>query len=111
MSPALQAFLPYLSVMVSLCAVGISLWVAVRAGRWRDSEAAKALVERVGAVERLVGLHAQRLEQIEEDIAGLPTKADFARLEGEIVSTGRITERTEQAVLRLEDYMMKGGRS
>lgn len=110
MSPALQAFLPYLSVLVSLCAVGISLWVAVRAGRWRDSEAAKALVERVAAVERLVGLHAQRLEQIEEDIAGLPTKADFARLEGEIVSTCKIADRTERAVLRLEGFLMEGRR-
>lgn len=103
--------LPYVSVLVSLIAVAISLWVAIRASRWRDSEAAKALVDRVTAVEGAVKLHAQRLEQIEEDIAGLPTKADFARLEGEIVSTCRIADRTEQAVLRLEDYMMRGARS
>lgn len=110
MSPALQALLPYLSVLVSLCAVGISLWVAVRAGRWRDSEAAKALVERVASVERLVGLHAQRLGQIEEDIAGLPTKADFARLEGEINTTCKIADRTERAVVRLEDWLRESAK-
>lgn len=107
----MRELLPYFSLAIAVIACCISGWVAIRAGRWRDSEAAKALVDRLGAVERTSGLHAQRLEQIEEDIAGLPTKADFARLEGEIVSTCRIADRTEQAVLRLEDYMMKGGRT
>lgn len=106
----MKEFLPYLSVLISLVAVGIALVVAVRAGKWRDSDAAKALEGRIGTVEKASGLHAQRLEQIEDDIAALPTKADFARLEGEIVSTCRIADRTEQAVLRLEDYMMKGPR-
>lgn len=107
----MREFLPYLSVLISLVAVAIALVVAIRAGQWRDSEAAKALLGRISAVENATGLHAQRLEQIEEDISTLPTKADFARLEGEIVSTCRIADRTEKAVLRLEDYMIKGGRS
>lgn len=107
----MRELLPYLALLVSVVACTISAWTAIRAGKWRDSEAAKALVERIAGVESRVGLHAQRLEQIELDIAGLPTKADFARLEGEIASTCRIADRTEQAVLRLEDYMMKGARS
>ena len=107
----MREFLPYLSVLISLIAVAIALVVAVRAGQWRDSEAAKALMGRIVAVESKTDLHAQRLEQIEEDISTLPTKADFARLEGEIISTCRIADRTEKAVLRLEDYMIKGGRS
>lgn len=107
----MRELLPYFSLAIAVIACCISGWVAIRAGRWRDSEAAQALLARLGAVEKSAGLHEQRLEQIEEDIAGLPTKADFARLEGEIVSTCRIADRTEQAVLRLEDYMMKGGRS
>lgn len=103
----LRELLPYLALLVSVIACFISGWVAIRAGRWRDSEAAKLIVDRIIEVERTSGLHAQRLEQIEDDIATLPTKADFARLEGEIVSTCRIADRTEKAVLRLEDYMMK----
>ncbi len=106
----MRELLPYFALLLSAISCAIAAWTAVRAGRWRDSEAAKALVERISGVERTTGLHEQRLGQIEEDILGLPTKADFARLEGEIVSTCRIADRTEQAVLRLEDYMMKAGR-
>ena len=107
----MRELLPYFALTVSVIACALSAWTAVRAGRWRESDSAKDLMRRVGDTENTIRLHAQRLGQIEEDIAALPTKADFARLEGEIVSTCRIADRTEQAVLRLEDYMIKGGRS
>lgn len=107
----MRELLPYFSLAIAVIACGISTWTAVRAGRWRDSEAAKALVDRIVSVETTTGLHAQRIDQLEEDIKDLPTKADFARLEGEVNTTCRIADRTEKAVLRLEDWWVKGAKS
>lgn len=107
----MREMLPYFALLISVISCAIATWTAVRAGRWRDSEAAKALVDRISSVERTSGLHAQRIEQIEEDIEGLPTKADFARLEGEVKTTCKIGERVEKAVLRLEDYWLKDAKS
>lgn len=107
----MKEFLPYLAVLISLIAAAISLVVAIRAGRWRDSDAAKAIVDRIIAVEGTGQLHGQRIDQLEADIQCLPSKADFARLEGEVKSTWKISDRVEKAVLRLEDYWLKGTRS
>lgn len=104
----MTGLLPYFSLAIAVIACGLSAWTAVRAGRWRDSDAAKALDARLVKVESDTGLHAQKIGQIEEDIAALPTKADFARLEGEVNTTCRIADRTEKAVLRLEDWWVKG---
>ncbi|WP_370236552.1 hypothetical protein [Brevundimonas sp.] len=103
----MRELLPYFALAVSVIACALSAWTAVRAGRWRESDSAKELMRRVGESERLIGLHAQRLLQIEEDIQALPTKADFARLEGEIHLTCKIADRTERAVARLEGFLME----
>ncbi len=107
----MRELLPYFSLAIAVVACCISAWTAVRAGRWRDSEAAKALVDRIASVETKAGLHAQRIEQLEEDIKDLPSKADFARIEGRVDTTCRIADRTEKAVLRLEDWWVKGAKS
>jgi hypothetical protein len=99
--------LPYFALAVSVIACALSAWTAVRAGRWRESDSAKDLMRRVDATERKGELHGQRLDQIEEDILGLPTKADFARLEGEVTTTCKIADRTERAVARLEGFLME----
>lgn len=99
--------LPYFAVALSVAALILNALTFLRAGRWRDSEGAKALVERITGVERTADLHEQRIAQIEADVVGLPTKADFTRLEGEIKTTCAIADRTERAVLRLEDHILK----
>lgn len=106
----MKEYLPYMAFLVSVIACALSAWTVVRAGRWRESDSAKELMRRVGVTERTIDLHAQRLGQIEEDIAALPTKADFARLEGEIQTTCKIADRTERAVGRLEGFLMEGKR-
>lgn len=105
MSPALQAFLPYLAVLVSLCAVVISLWVAVRAGQWRDSDAAKALLERVDETE-------SRLDKLETKTNGLATKADIAALKSEVDGLCKqIDTQVVPGLNRIEDYFLKAGMS
>lgn len=107
----MKEFLPYASFGLSVVATSIAAWVAVRAARWRNAEGHAALVNRVGKLESDAKLTERRLEEIEEDVRNLPTKADFARLEGEVKTTCKIGERVEVAVLRLEDYWLKGGKS
>lgn len=105
MSPALQAFLPYLAVLVSLCAVGISLWVAVRAGQWRDSDSAKALLARVDETE-------SRLDKLETRTGGLATKADIASLKSEVDGLCKqIDTQVVPGLNRIEDYFLKAGMS
>lgn len=103
----MRDLLPYFALLISAIACAVSVITLFRSGRWRESDAAKALLARVGTTEKSLMLHDQRLSQIEDDIAALPTKADFARLEGEILTTCKIADRTERAVVRLQDYLME----
>jgi hypothetical protein len=100
-------FLPYAAFGLSAVATGISAFVAIRAGRWRNAEGHAALVGRVGALESGARLVAQRLDALEQDVGELPTKADFTRLEGEIKTTCAIAERTEKSVTRIEDFLLE----
>ena len=104
----MRELLPYFALLIAVISCGISAWTAVRAARWRNGEAHSALVGRVGSLERNGELRDQRIKTLEEDIAALPTKADFTRLEGEIKTTCAIADRTERAVLRLENHILAG---
>lgn len=100
--------LQLISVICAVIAAGCAILAARRAGRWRDSDAAQALLKRIENTERAVDLHEQRLDRIEAEIDELPTKADVARLEGVIGRTCAIAERTEGAVIRLQEFLMEG---
>ncbi len=103
----MREFLPYAAFTVSVIACAISAGVAVRAGRWRNAEGHAALVRRVGDLESGARLVGQRLDDLEEDVRNLPTKADFTRLEGEIKTTCAIADRTEKSVVRIESFLME----
>ncbi|WP_439471324.1 hypothetical protein [Brevundimonas sp.] len=105
----MKELLPYFSLAIAVIACALSAWTAVRAGRWRNSEAHAALLGRVGSLESWKTLTDQKLTGIESDLSELPTAADLARLEGEIKRTISIAERTEKAVDRLHGYLMERG--
>lgn len=104
----LPDILQLVSVGCAIIAAGCAVLAARRAGRWRDSDAAQALLRRIEKVEGRSDLHEQRLNAIEEEIDALPTKADIARVEGAIERTCAIADRTEGAVIRLQEFLMQG---
>lgn len=98
--------LQFVSAGCALVAAACAILAAHRAGKWRATEAAQKLVAKVGTIENDMKLHAQRLDQLENDVKDLPTRADIARVEGAIDRTCAIADRTEAAVNRLQDYLM-----
>ncbi len=91
----------------ALVAAACAIVAAIRAGKWRESDAAKAIVTRVDRLENRADLTEQKVAAIETDLAQLPTKADLTRLEGEINKVEAIAERTERGVRRIEDFFME----
>jgi hypothetical protein len=89
-----------LALVLSTCAFLVSLFVALRAGKWRESDDAKSLIGRVSGLET-------RITVLETEMKDLPTKEDVARLEGKIQGVCDIGQRTEKAVDRIESYMME----
>jgi len=49
------------------------------------------------------------VEGLKEDIARLPTKADLARVEGEVKGVAKTADATKAGVDRLEGYFLKLG--
>ena len=102
-----QYVFPALSATAAITAAVVAVWVAFRSGKWRESDDAKALVARLSKVERdqemtdlkLVGAPSQA------DIAGL--KAEIRTLEVMISAAKDSSARTERAVERMENHMMR----
>jgi hypothetical protein len=102
-SPSVQAYLPYVSLVLSLCGLTVAIWVAIRAGQWRDSDSAKALLARVDETE-------SRLDKLEPKVSGLATKADISSLKSELDGLCRqIDKQVVPGLNRIEDYFLKAG--
>ena len=104
----MRELLPYLALAVSVIACAISAWTAIRAGRWRDTDEAQKLVDRLDEAE-------DRLTQIETKLEDLPTSADLAALKGEVHGlAGQVEKHVIPGLRRIEDFFVKegmGGRS
>lgn len=74
-----------------------------RAERWKESDEAKELIRRVGAVETDVQGVKTRMENI-------ATKADVARLTAEVVGIEKHIKSVEGGVERIEGFLMNSGR-
>lgn len=109
--------LQLVSVACAIVAAGCAILAARRAGRWRDSDAAQQLLTRVGAVETKAKENAAAIRAVErettlkfdaikDEIDGLATKADAAKLQGAIDRVCAIADRTEQTVNRVNDFLM-----
>lgn len=73
----MNGFLTYLAVVVSCAALLLNIATFIRAGKWRESEEAKALVDNISG-------HESRLTKLETAQLNLATKADIASLESEL---------------------------
>jgi len=126
MSPTL---IQMILVGCAMLSAGCAVFVAVRSGKWRETDEAQALITRVGKVVTKVenledqlndlptkvlndrlGVAENRISILETRVADLPSKADIEQLRGEIHAVCEIGKRTENAVDRIEGYMMKDGR-
>ncbi|HRD47542.1 MAG TPA: DUF2730 family protein, partial [Caulobacter sp.] len=96
---AMSEALPYFSLAVAVGALLVAIFVAMRAGRWRESDGAK---EMAGAINKL----DHRLTTVEADMRNVATKADIASLKSEVEGLERLAKNTDQAVTRIEGHLM-----
>lgn len=88
-----------LSLLISVLNALVLLLTYQRSGRWRESDDAKALIDRVGKAEGdITGLKV-RMENV-------ATKADVARATAEIEAGTQHIRRVEVGVERIESYLM-----
>lgn len=116
MSPTAYQIATLLMTAIAACC---ALYVARRQGSWRQTDEAKLLMGKVADHEtRLQTLqplpakvadHENRLGIAETKLASLPTKEDFARLEGELQGVGREVSNAASGIDRLESYFLKRG--
>lgn len=79
------------AVACALVSVAIALWSATRAGRWRDSDEARAVDARLGKLEQAHTASDGRIRVLE------------TRVDGEVVRLDGLIDRLELAVRRVED--------
>lgn len=90
------------AIAVTLSAINavILLLTYRRAGQWRESEDARAILSRLSACESdLTGIKA-RFENV-------ATKADIARLTGEVNGLEQLVKNTDAGVVRIEQLLMR----
>ncbi|MDP1617328.1 DUF2730 family protein [Phenylobacterium sp.] len=78
---------------------------AVAALRAKDEAICEDVDEHDTKITRLEG----QVERIERDIENLPTKADIARLEGDVKEVGSAVRAVQSGVGRLEGYFLTRG--
>ncbi|MDB5432409.1 MAG: hypothetical protein JWP35_3525 [Caulobacter sp.] len=72
-------------------------------------KADKSLEGDVAAVETRTTRIEGRMDNVEKDILDLPTKADIARVEGQVKSVGDAVAGAADGVKRLEGYFLHRG--
>ena len=93
-------------LIAALCAVIstlVALYAFFRDAKWRDSEEAKRLIDRVDKAEN-------RLTGLEQATKNLATKEDVARVEADVRGLERTITNVDAGVTRIETFLMTGGR-
>ncbi|NBB17031.1 hypothetical protein GVN21_16820 [Caulobacter sp. SLTY] len=115
----MREFLPYAAFLVSVIACGLSLYVVIRAGRWRDSDDAKALDLRLTTIASTANAAAPgaaltavatRVTTLEKGMESVATKADIAKLTAEVRGVEKTIENVDKGVTRIEDHLMEMAR-
>lgn len=95
--------LPYVTAALALVSCGIALFVAIRQGAWRNTDDAKALYGRVGALE-------SRASLLESKLGELPTKSDVTAISEKVGALQNAMDKTERGVERIESFLMERGK-
>lgn len=95
--------LQFVSAACAIVACLTAVIVARRAQRWRDTDEAKGLIERVDECE-------SRLDQLETATRNLVTKEDLARVEGEVKGLCKqIDDQVVPGLNRIEGFFIAAG--
>ena len=79
-----------------------AVYVARRNGQWRETDDAKALLQRVTDVEG-------RVQAVEIRMEDLPTREDIAELRGEVKAVGRDVAAANSGIDRIENFFLAKG--
>lgn len=91
--------LPYLSLAVATVAVVIAGLVALRNGRWRETDAAKEMADDIEDL-------GTRVTSLEAGMKNVATKADVATLTAELRGLEKTAALTQAGVSRIEGHLM-----
>lgn len=91
--------LAYLAIGLSVVNAALGIMAFNRAGRWKDSDSASALIGRVAGLEG-------RCTAIETELRSVATTADVSRLDARLTALGREIGTVERGVERIEQFLM-----
>jgi polyhydroxyalkanoate synthesis regulator phasin len=111
--------LQMITTACALIACACAIWVARRAGDWRQSDEAKKLVGRVDVLETKVASVENKVKELptqaqvaglNERINGLATKAEMAAVQSDVRSLVREVGKIDSGVTRIEAFLMEHGK-
>ncbi|MBI1408137.1 MAG: DUF2730 family protein [Caulobacter sp.] len=97
---AVSEALPYLSLAVAVVAVAIAGLVALRNGRWRETDAAKEMADDIESL-------GTRVTSLESGMKNVATRADVAKLTAELRGLEKTAALTQAGVTRIEGHLMR----
>lgn len=92
-----------ISALSAFIAVFCALYVAWRAGNWRNSDERKAMFSRLSAIENDVLAMKTRFEQV-------ATRSDVEALKSQVTALDRNISKLDSAVDRIEAFLMERGK-
>lgn len=120
---AILKYWPMIGTFVAVGANGVMLWVAWSLRQFAKNEVERIVKEAVAALRQsdaatdlaLDGVESRvtrvegAIDTLRGDLAELPTKADLARVEGEIKVVGQAVDAAANGIGRLEGYFLTKG--
>lgn len=89
-----------LPLICSVVSVSCAVYVTIRNANWRQTDDARAIDKRIGEAET-------RIQACEIRLQDLPTKADLAKLGGEIHTVTELVKAAGAGVDRIETFWMQ----
>ncbi|MGH7027362.1 DUF2730 family protein [Brevundimonas sp.] len=95
--------LQFVTAFCAVASAGCAVLVARRAQRWRDTDEAQKLMDRIDEAE-------SRLDRVDGRLADVPNKADLATVRGEIHAVARtVDQQVVPGLQRIEGYFLEAG--
>ncbi len=97
---------------VILVAIGVAAWLGRKQGEANPVNTAR-LQRDVTDLRARLGTIEASMSAMRADLDDAPTKADIAALQGKVETVAAVAEKTDQAVVRIEQLLMSqalGGR-
>ena len=87
---------------VALAGLGVVAW-------WVDARTKEKIDAAVNPLKLQLAALSSRVDEVEADVDGLPSKADLARVEGEVQAINREVRIANAGIERLEGYFLQRG--